>query len=192
MRRSLLDLAQATVSQTSLLHLKEGFSAGFFKDLSLTTPVESSWNFSHLFLCLGISKHPELPRHRLSPWHSVAASPSGLTLALPHRVWPCWGQWPGAAGQPCAVPMAPVQESSQDPVQCHRRLPVLHSGASHFLGHRYSCPGLCQESHFLPSPQMRLSTLFFYLMNCYQRPLRSSDKLFLKSKLILLTMNLLL
>lgn len=43
MRLSLRDLARASVSQTPLLQLQEGFSAGVLKALFLTGPVGSRW-----------------------------------------------------------------------------------------------------------------------------------------------------
>lgn len=149
------------------------------------------------------------PSHRLLL--SLAAVCSKLVLALLHRPWPYRGrsQGPqqdggssGAASQyralvqvaraahPCAASTAPVQESTEERGQCHRLWLVLHRGETCLLGHKCSQLELCQESHFLPSPKMKLSILFFYLINYYQRPLRSSDKLFHKSKLILLSMNL--
>lgn len=60
MQLSLLDLAQVTVSQTPLLHLKEGFSADFFKDLSLTGSVDRSWKSRHPFPCLEMFEQPAL------------------------------------------------------------------------------------------------------------------------------------
>lgn len=57
-----------------------------------------------------------------------------------------------------------------------RAIPRLHplktlSGAtascsSCILGDALLGPHPCQESSCLPSPEMRLSTLFFYLINC--------------------------
>lgn len=217
MQLSLLDLAQVSILQTPLLHLKEGFAKDFFSRI-FPQPrwLLAAGNPATRFCAEKHSSNRSYALHRLSQWDGLAAVSSRPALALLRRTWPCRAEAKSssrtglrhrrrrsaravprcerrpAAGHPRAAAMAPVRESTPEPGQCHRLLPALGCGDTRFLGHEYLWLELCQESRFLPSPKTRLFTLFFYPINCYQRPLRSSDKLFPKSKLILLTMNLLL